>query len=142
MDIDILDVNDHTPVFNRDVYEITVDESTQQGMTQIYKAGLNRLVSRWKSNISLDPLCIVLPKGEPLVTLLATDSDQSGTANAQFTLRIVSVSPSASSADFFFQQRKGEQTGTISFKGYLDYEVKKYIKNLFKNYYDMYTYLW
>ncbi len=33
VDIDILDVNDHTPVFNRDVYDIAVDESTQQGMT-------------------------------------------------------------------------------------------------------------
>ncbi|KAL0159139.1 hypothetical protein M9458_047215, partial [Cirrhinus mrigala] len=30
VDIDILDVNDHTPVFNRDVYESAVDESTQQ----------------------------------------------------------------------------------------------------------------
>ncbi|XP_016340070.1 cadherin-like protein 26 [Sinocyclocheilus anshuiensis] len=90
VDIDILDVNDHAPVFNRDVYEIAVDESTQQGKL--------------------------------LVTVLATDNDQPGTANAQLTLRIVSVSPSASSADFFIQQRKGEQTGTISFKGYLDYE--------------------
>lgn len=45
MDIDILDVNDHTPVFNRDVYEMAVDESTPQGMTQIYKTGLNWLVS-------------------------------------------------------------------------------------------------
>ncbi|KAF4096997.1 cadherin-like protein 26 [Onychostoma macrolepis] len=95
VDIDILDVNDHTPVFNLEVYNITVDESTQQG--------------------------------KPLVTVLANDNDQSGTANAQFTLRIVSVAPSASSADFFIQQRKGEQTGTISFKGYLDYEeAQKY----------------
>uniref|UniRef100_A0A8C1VPZ6 Cadherin domain-containing protein n=1 Tax=Cyprinus carpio TaxID=7962 RepID=A0A8C1VPZ6_CYPCA len=90
VDIDILDVNDHTPVFNRDVYEMAVDEST--------------------------------PQGKPLVRVLATDNDQPGSANAQFTLRIASVSPSASSADFFIQQRKGEQTGTISFKGYLDYE--------------------
>lgn len=46
VDINILDVNDHTPVFNRDVYDITVDESTQQGMTQLHRTGLNRLVSR------------------------------------------------------------------------------------------------
>lgn len=93
--IDILDLNDHAPVFNRDVYEIAVDEATQQG--------------------------------KPLVTVLATDNDQPGSANAQFTLRIVSVSPAASSAHFFIQQRTGEQAGTISFKGYLDYEeAQKY----------------
>ncbi|KTG37522.1 hypothetical protein cypCar_00018483 [Cyprinus carpio] len=90
VDIDIMDVNDHAPVFNRDVYEITVDEST--------------------------------PQGKPLVTVLATDNDQPGTANAQFTLRIASVSPSTSTAQFFIQQRKGERTGTISLKGFLDYE--------------------
>ncbi|XP_059396382.1 protocadherin gamma-B5-like [Carassius carassius] len=95
VDIDIMDVNDHAPVFNRDVYELTVDEST--------------------------------PQGKPLVTVLATDNDQPGTANAQFTLSIVSVSPSASSALFFIQQRTGELTGTISFKGSLDYpETQKY----------------
>ncbi|XP_018935897.1 protocadherin-16-like [Cyprinus carpio] len=95
VDIDIMDVNDHAPVFNRDVYEITVDEST--------------------------------PQGKPLVTVLATDNDQPGTANAQFTLRIASVSPSTSTAQFFIQQRKGERTGTISLKGFLDYEqTQKY----------------
>ncbi|XP_016331302.1 cadherin-like protein 26, partial [Sinocyclocheilus anshuiensis] len=95
VDIDILDVNDHAPVFNRDVYEITVDEST--------------------------------PQGKPLVTVLATDKDQPGTANSQFTLRIASVSPSTSRPQFFMQQKKGEPTGTIYLKGSLDYEeTQKY----------------
>ncbi|XP_051947936.1 cadherin-like protein 26 isoform X2 [Xyrauchen texanus] len=31
VDIEILDVNDHTPVFNNPVYESTIDESTTQG---------------------------------------------------------------------------------------------------------------
>ncbi|XP_043080859.1 protocadherin Fat 2-like isoform X2 [Puntigrus tetrazona] len=95
VDIDVLDINDHAPVFNRDLYEIAADESTQPG--------------------------------KALVTVLAADNDQPGTANAHFTLRISSVSPSPSGADFFIQQRKGEQTGSISFKGYLDYEkTQKY----------------
>ncbi|XP_050952700.1 cadherin-like protein 26 [Labeo rohita] len=90
VDIDILDVNDNTPVFNRDVYERAVDESTQQGT--------------------------------PLVTVLANDIDQSGTANSEFTLRILSVSPSTSTTQFFIYQKKGDQTGTMFFKGYFDYE--------------------
>ncbi|KAK2885911.1 hypothetical protein Q8A67_016748 [Cirrhinus molitorella] len=93
VDIDILDVNDHAPVFNRDVYERTIDESTQQGM--------------------------------PLSTVLATDNDQPGTANSQFTLRIVSVSPSTSSTQFFIFQKEGDSIGTISFNGYFDYEKAK-----------------
>jgi len=31
IDIEIQDVNDHAPVFNHEVYETTIDESTPQG---------------------------------------------------------------------------------------------------------------
>nr|XP_055045359.1 cadherin-like protein 26 [Misgurnus anguillicaudatus] len=95
VDIVILDVNDHAPVFNKPVYEITIDEST--------------------------------PQGEDLVTVMATDDDQVGTANSWVTFRIVSVTPSPSNAEFFIQQTGGDKTGKISFKGCLDYEeAQKY----------------
>ncbi|XDV45494.1 hypothetical protein PO909_013583 [Leuciscus waleckii] len=90
VDIVIQDVNDHAPVFNKEVYEITIDEST--------------------------------PQGEHLVTVLATDKDQFGSANSLFTLRIVSVSPQTSNTEFFIDQAEAELTGTIYFKGCLDYE--------------------
>ncbi|XP_077060719.1 cadherin-4 [Siphateles boraxobius] len=91
----IQDVNDNTPVFNKEVYEITRDEST--------------------------------PQGQHLVTLLANDYDQVGSANSLFTLRIVSVSPQTSHTEFFIDQTGGQVTGKISFKGCLDYEkVHKY----------------
>ncbi|KAK7128442.1 hypothetical protein R3I94_016875 [Phoxinus phoxinus] len=95
VDIVIQDVNDHAPVFNKEVYEITIDEST--------------------------------PQGERLVTVLATDIDQFGSANSLFTLRIVSVSPQTSNTEFFIEQTGADVTGTISFKGCLDYEeTQKY----------------
>ncbi|XP_056126684.1 cadherin-like protein 26, partial [Rhinichthys klamathensis goyatoka] len=90
VDIVIQDVNDHAPVFNNEVYETTIDEST--------------------------------PQGEHLVTVLATDNDQFGSANSLFTLRIVSVSPQTSNTEFFIHQTEADVTGKISFKGCLDYE--------------------
>ncbi|KAI7794592.1 putative cadherin-4-like, partial [Triplophysa rosa] len=90
VDIEILDVNDHAPVFNKLVYETTIHEST--------------------------------PQGEDLVTVLATDDDQDGTANSLLTFRVVSVTPSPSNAEFFIQQTEGETIGKISFKGCLEYE--------------------
>ncbi|XP_056588579.1 cadherin-like protein 26 isoform X2 [Triplophysa dalaica] len=90
VDIEILDVNDHAPVFNNLVYETTIHEST--------------------------------PQGEELVTVLASDDDQDGTANSLLSFKVVSVTPSPSNAEFFIQQTEGETIGKISFKGCLDYE--------------------
>ncbi|XP_051736901.1 cadherin-like protein 26 isoform X2 [Ctenopharyngodon idella] len=95
VDIVIQDVNDHAPVFNKEVYEITIDEST--------------------------------PQGEHLVTVLASDADQFGTANSLFTMKIISVSPQTSNTEFFIDQTEGDVIGKISFKGCLDYEeTQKY----------------
>ncbi|XP_051515753.1 cadherin-like protein 26 [Myxocyprinus asiaticus] len=95
VDIEVLDVNDHAPVFSDPVYETTIDEST--------------------------------PQGKHLVTMLANDGDQDGSANSMFTFRIVSVTPTPSNAEFFIQQTEGDTTGEISFMGCLNYEdTQKY----------------
>ncbi|XP_056157668.1 cadherin-like protein 26 [Lampris incognitus] len=57
-------------------------------------------------------------QGSHLVTVLANDRDQAGSANSTFHYDIVSVSPNPPNAEFFI-----DDSGAISFKGCLDYEV-------------------
>lgn len=92
MDIEILDVNDHAPVFNKLVYETTIHESTPQGKgpnrTPIYK------IYFIPTGPTSHPVSHgVLPSGEELVTVLASDDDQDGTANSLLSFRVVSVTP-------------------------------------------------
>ncbi|XP_078144473.1 cadherin-like protein 26 [Centroberyx gerrardi] len=88
VEVQILDVNDHPPVFERQTYEINLKESTSQGTF--------------------------------LLTVKATDGDNSATNNGTFDLRIVSVTPKPSDVEFSIKQN--DETGTIEFKGCLDYE--------------------
>ncbi|XP_038551447.1 cadherin-like protein 26 isoform X2 [Micropterus salmoides] len=84
--ISIRDINDNPPRFQRDLYEVSVNEEILQG---------SRLLS-----------------------VLAYDRDQRGTPNSTFHYEIKSVSPSPPDTEFFI-----DETGKISFKGCLDYEV-------------------
>lgn len=56
--------------------------------------------------------------GSSLLTVLATDADQSGTPNSTVDYKIKSVSPNPPDVEFYI-----DRSGTISFKGCLDYEV-------------------
>ncbi|XP_052450209.1 cadherin-like protein 26 isoform X1 [Carassius gibelio] len=93
VEIKILDVNDHAPKFQKPVYEVTVDESHDQG--------------------------------KEVLTVLAFDEDDSSTDNGTFDFTIKSVTPLTDNVEFYIQQRK--ESGTIYFKGCLDYEkAQKY----------------
>lgn len=56
--------------------------------------------------------------GSSLLTVFATDADQSGTPNSTFDYKIKSVSPNPPDIEFYI-----DRLGEISFKGCLDYEV-------------------
>lgn len=56
--------------------------------------------------------------GSSLLTVLATDADQSGMPNSNVDYKIKSVSPNPSDIKFYI-----DGSGNISFKGCLDYEV-------------------
>ncbi|KAA0707918.1 Cadherin-4 Retinal cadherin [Triplophysa tibetana] len=62
-------------------------------------------------------------QGSFLVGVLAIDNDAQGTLNSTIDYKIISVTPRTKNAEFYLQD-----SGTISFKGCLDYEVaNKYI---------------
>ncbi|XP_044079630.1 cadherin-like protein 26 [Siniperca chuatsi] len=86
VEISILDINDNPPRFQRDLYEVSIDEENAQG--------------------------------SHLLTVVAYDRDQRGTPNSTFHYEIKSVSPNPPDTEFFI-----DHSGTISFKGCLDYEV-------------------
>ncbi|XP_030623658.1 cadherin-like protein 26 [Chanos chanos] len=66
-------------------------------------------------------------QGETLVTVYASDDDDSSTCNGTFSFRIISVYPETTNAEFYIDQTKNSQHGAISFKGCLDYEeAQKY----------------
>ncbi|KAL7407698.1 hypothetical protein ABVT39_012237 [Epinephelus coioides] len=58
-------------------------------------------------------------QGSHLLTVLAYDRDQSGTPNSTFHYEMKSVSPNPLDTEFFI-----DKSGTISFKGCLDYEAR------------------
>lgn len=60
--------------------------------------------------------------GTEVITVMAIDSDTK--INGQFDLQIVSITPKSSDMEFYLTQIAGTQTGTISFKGCLDHEVR------------------
>ncbi|XP_056589457.1 cadherin-13-like [Triplophysa dalaica] len=65
------------------------------------------------------------PQGEQIITVLATDRDDSKTLNGTFSFAIKSVTPKTDNVEFYIQQKEG--SGTIYFKGCLDYEkAQKY----------------
>ncbi|XP_030623657.1 cadherin-like protein 26 [Chanos chanos] len=64
-----------------------------------------------------------ISQGETLVTVFASDADDNSTPNGTFSFRIVSVSPETKNAEFFIKNLERVPSGTISFKGCLDYET-------------------
>ncbi|XP_054652797.1 cadherin-2A-like isoform X2 [Dunckerocampus dactyliophorus] len=90
VDIQIMDANDHSPVFDAEIYAVTVKESISQGTG--------------------------------LTTVKAVDADTN--QNKEFDLRILSVTPRSHDVEFYFKTSDAE-TGTISFKGCLDYDKSK-----------------
>lgn len=61
--------------------------------------------------------------GTVVTTVNAKDGD-SYENNKMFDLRIVSVFPKPQDLEFYITQNPGSQTGTLSFKGCLDHEVR------------------
>ncbi|XP_073679769.1 cadherin-like protein 26 [Garra rufa] len=78
--------------------------------------------------IATSPLtdCVTSPlPGKKVVTVLAIDKDDSKTNNGTFVFTIKSVTPQTDDVEFYIQQHT--QSGTIYFKGCLDYEkAQKY----------------
>ncbi|XP_058619518.1 cadherin-like protein 26 isoform X3 [Onychostoma macrolepis] len=93
LEIKILDINDHAPKFQKSVYEVSVDESHDQG--------------------------------KEVLTVLASDQDDSSTNNGTFVFTIKSVTPKTDNVEFYIHQQK--ESGTIYLRGCLDYEkAQKY----------------
>ncbi|XP_051961179.1 cadherin-like protein 26 isoform X2 [Xyrauchen texanus] len=91
--ITILDINDHPPVFQSEKYEVSVDESHAQD--------------------------------KEFLTVLAADKDDINTKNGTFSYTIKSVMPKTDNVEFYIRQH--EQSGTVYFKGCLDYQkAQKY----------------
>ncbi|XP_048029634.1 cadherin-like protein 26 isoform X1 [Megalobrama amblycephala] len=86
MEVNILDINDNPPIFQRKVYDVTINEAAKQG-------GF-------------------------VVGVLAIDKDAAGTLNSTIDYKIISVTPATKNTEFYIQD-----SGAISFKGCLDYEV-------------------
>lgn len=59
--------------------------------------------------------------GEPVTTVAASDLDDPNTPNGTFKFTIASVTPKIDNVEFYIQQKNN--TGSIYFKGCLDYEV-------------------
>ncbi|KAG1925183.1 cadherin-like protein [Pimephales promelas] len=62
------------------------------------------------------------PQGKEVLTVLASDEDDSSTNNGTFDLTIKSFTPKTDNVEFYIQQQKGQKYGTIYFRGCLDYE--------------------
>uniref|UniRef100_A0A4W4DS53 Cadherin domain-containing protein n=1 Tax=Electrophorus electricus TaxID=8005 RepID=A0A4W4DS53_ELEEL len=60
--------------------------------------------------------------GEKVITVMATDNDDSTTPNGTFSLKIKSVTPKTDNVEFFIEQVENTNTGTIYFRGCLEYE--------------------
>ncbi|XP_059385047.1 cadherin-like protein 26 [Carassius carassius] len=94
MEVNILDINDNPPVFQRKLYDVDINEAAKQG-------GF-------------------------IVGVLAIDKDAAGTPNSTIDYKITSVTPPTKNVEFYMQE-----SGAISFKGCLDYEVaNKYTINV------------
>ncbi|XP_076875039.1 cadherin-like protein 26 [Brachyhypopomus gauderio] len=66
-------------------------------------------------------------QGEKVVTVMAIDNDDSSTQNGTFTLRILSYTPKTDNIEFFIEQAENTLTGSIYFRGCLEYEkAQKY----------------
>ncbi|XP_043080824.1 cadherin-like protein 26 isoform X2 [Puntigrus tetrazona] len=66
-----------------------------------------------------------LAQGKEITTVKAVDQDDSSTDNGTFVFTIKSVTPKTDNVEFYIQQQK--ESGTIYFKGCLDYEkAQKY----------------
>jgi len=61
--------------------------------------------------------------GKDVLTVLAFDEDDSRTNNGTFDLTIKSFTPKTDNVEFYIQQQKGQSSGTVYFRGCLDYEV-------------------
>lgn len=59
--------------------------------------------------------------GKEVLTVLAFDEDDSSTNNGTFDFTIKSVTPKTDNAEFYIKQQK--ESGTVYFRGCLDYEV-------------------
>ncbi|XP_071332827.1 cadherin-like protein 26 [Trachinotus anak] len=70
-----------------------------------------------KYEVSIKELTL---QGTDVITVRATDEDSGN--NKIFDLQIISISPKSDDVEFYLTQISGTQTGTISFKGCLDYE--------------------
>ncbi|XP_051967269.1 cadherin-like protein 26 [Xyrauchen texanus] len=88
IEVNIRDINDNPPVFQRKIYEVSLHEATKQGTF--------------------------------VVGVLAIDQDEPGTLNSTIDYKLLSVTPSTKNVEFYIQD-----SGTISFKGCLDYELAK-----------------
>lgn len=64
--------------------------------------------------------------GTDLVSIEATDKDRSE-KNNKCELKIISVTPAPKDLEFYLKQIHEQGTGTISFKGCLDHEVREII---------------
>ncbi|KAL6483228.1 hypothetical protein MHYP_G00081000 [Metynnis hypsauchen] len=93
VEVKILDINDHAPVFSPPHHQATVDESSAQGLV--------------------------------VATVMATDGDDSQSPNGTFSFNIVSVTPKTDNVEFFLEPTGASSTGSIFFRGCLDYEKAK-----------------
>ncbi|KAB5546045.1 hypothetical protein PHYPO_G00067580 [Pangasianodon hypophthalmus] len=66
-----------------------------------------------------------VPQGKMVMTVFATDGDDASTSNGTFKFRLVSATPKTDNVEFYMSQNIN--TGSIYFKGCLDYEkAQKY----------------
>ncbi|XP_060794674.1 cadherin-like protein 26 [Neoarius graeffei] len=65
------------------------------------------------------------PQGKSVITVFASDGDDSSTPNGTFTFRLVSTTPETDNVEFYIRQNNN--IGNIYFKGCLNYEkAQKY----------------
>ncbi|KAL1021471.1 hypothetical protein UPYG_G00013740 [Umbra pygmaea] len=88
-EVEVLDINDNPPDFEKDEQMFNLKESASQA--------------------------------DFLTAVTATDKDKKGTNNSTFDLKIVSVTPKPPD-DLTFFLRQHDTSGSIGFKGCLDYE--------------------
>ncbi|XP_056126664.1 cadherin-like protein 26 isoform X2 [Rhinichthys klamathensis goyatoka] len=66
-------------------------------------------------------------QGKDVLTVVASDEDDSSTNNGTFDLTIKSFTPKPDNVEFYIQQQKGQEYGTVYFRGCLNYEkAQKY----------------
>ncbi|XP_036406876.1 cadherin-like protein 26 [Megalops cyprinoides] len=85
---------------------------------EISIADINDHAPRFQNKVYETTIEESLSQGTKLTMVLAIDGDAPGTTNSKFDYRIASVIPNAPNIEFFI-----EQSGLISFKGCLDYDV-------------------